>query len=132
MLDSILQKRAEPVNFEKIILSDEIITDKNQIKEAVCSHFNSWTKSNPPNDTYWEEWKSTYSPINNIQENIYNNLLTPITITELQQTIKLAPRKKATGPLGISNEALQHLPLSALTSLLNIMNNCLTQETIPD
>src|ERR1043165_9612670 len=39
MLDSILKRRVEPVNFEKIILPDKIITDKHEIKETTHLYF---------------------------------------------------------------------------------------------
>jgi hypothetical protein len=132
MLDSILKRRAEPVNFEKIIFPNKILTDKNEIKEATRLHFKNWTKENPPNNTNWKKWKSTYNPLDNIKSNIYNNLLFLISISELEQTIKEAPKRKATGPLGIANKVLQHLPSSALLLLLEIFNKCLIQECIPD
>ena len=132
MLDSILKRRAEPVSFEKIILPDKIITDKKEIKEATQLHHKNWTKHNPSSSEEWKNWESTYLPLKNIQNSIYKDLLSPITITELEQTIKTAPKGKATGPLGIANEVLQHLPPSALSYLLNILNSCLLQEIIPD
>ena len=39
MLDSILKRRAKPISFEKIILTDKIITEKHEIKEATHLYF---------------------------------------------------------------------------------------------
>ena len=106
MLDSILQRRAEPISFKKIITQNSVITDSKEIKRAVQTHFKDWTKANPPNETLWEEWEPFYSPLKDVHSSIYSDLLSPITIEELTQTIMLAPKKKAIGPFGIANEVL--------------------------
>src|SRR6185295_13745180 len=122
MLDSILQRRAKPISYEKVITADSIITNQEEIKEAVRTHFKNWTKKNPSNDALWKEWKPFYSPLQHIHNDIYNTLLSPISTTELKQTINSAPKGKATGPSRIANEVLQQLPLSAFSILLNILN----------
>ncbi|CAG8831075.1 15597_t:CDS:1, partial [Gigaspora rosea] len=72
-----------------------------------------------------EDWAEAYEPIKTIDPNIYNPLLKPIGNEELLNMIKSAPLGKATGPSGIANEALQHLPQSAINRLKNILNDCL-------
>ena len=71
-------------------------------------------------------------PLKNVQNNIYKDLLSQITAAELEQTIKEAPKGKASGPLRIANEVLQHLPSSALSYLLSIFNSCLMQQIVPN
>ena len=57
MIDSILQKKTEAVRTDKIILPDQVITDKEEIKQHVRSHFRSWTRHNPPQEDYKAEWE---------------------------------------------------------------------------
>lgn len=125
MIDSILKRRPEPVQTNKIILSDQIITDKPEVQAHIRSHFMSWTRKNPPDPNYAHEWDEAYLPLKKIDPTIFKPLTQPISLTELQETINKAPKNKATGPLAIVNEILQHLPNSALTLLLEIFNNCM-------
>ena len=132
MIDSILQKRTEVVRTDKIILPDQIITDRNEIKQHIRSHFSLWTKHNPPLEDLKAEWEETYSPIKKIDPTIYDLLSQAITLEELTDTISNAPRAKATGPNLIANEILQHLPRSALNFLLLIFNKCLELNIVPE
>jgi hypothetical protein len=94
-------------------------------------HYENWTKPNPPNWNQWKEWEEEYKPINNIQDCWYKNISDPITLKELEETIKKSPTSKATGPHGISNEMLKHLGSTGLTQLCTILNACLILNTIP-
>jgi len=132
MLDSILQRRSEPIKTDKIILPDRVITEKQEVKEHIRRHFKLWTKTNPPNINWQAEWEEIYHPIKKINPTIYEPVSEPITMEELRQTISLTPKNKATGPLPISNEILQHLPTSALDILLSIFNNSLRLNCVPD
>ena len=53
MLDSILKRKKEKVDFQKIIISEEIITEPRNIKEYIIRYFATWTKHNLPNNNYW-------------------------------------------------------------------------------
>ena len=132
MIDSILQRHTDQVNYEKIILNNEILTEPKDIKEATQQHFKNWTRENKTNKDHWHQWEYYYKPLSHIQPQIFDNLLTPIKIEDLLQTIAIAPKNKATGPLGISNEILQHLPPVAISYLLDIMNACLLLQTTPN
>ena len=132
MINSILHQQKDRISFEKIISPDSVITEPQQIKEATRAHFQNWTKSNPTDNSLWEEWKGYYAPNKKINSSTYQPLIQQITLEELNLTIKEAPKYKATGPLMISNEMLQHLPSSAISYLLCIFNACLLLEQIPN
>ena len=99
MIDSILQRYTDQVNYEKIILNNEILTEPKDIKEATQQHFKNWTRENKTNEDHWHQWEYYYEPLSHIQPQIFDNLLTPIKIEDLLQTIAIAPKNKATGPL---------------------------------
>ena len=88
-------------------------------------------KKIPPNDHLECEWKQVYEPINSIDPNIYETTTQRITMDEIADTLLLAPQNKATGPSGISNEILKHLPTKALETLLKIFNGCMELTKIP-
>ena len=106
MINSILQRQQDRISFEKIITPDSVITEPQQIKETTRIHFQNWTKSNPTDDSHWEEWEKYYTLTKKINSNTYEPLTQTITLEELHSTIREAPKHKATGPLMISNEML--------------------------
>ncbi|CAG8820103.1 31735_t:CDS:1, partial [Racocetra persica] len=61
----------------------------------------------------------------------YNTTTTKITPHKLETTIKEAPNTKATRPSKISNKMLKHLDPRAKTTILDILNNCLSLHDIP-
>ncbi|CAG8836475.1 6576_t:CDS:1, partial [Gigaspora margarita] len=58
------------------------------------------------------EWSQEYEPIQLIKIEWYNKLLDPITVTELDTTIREASTNKMTGLQNISNEILKHLTIN--------------------
>ena len=55
MIDSILKRNIQPITFDNIIISDNIITNSSKIKNYVKTHFKNWTQHNPPNLDLQEE-----------------------------------------------------------------------------
>ena len=131
MINSILKRDQDKINYDKVITADSIITDPTQIKEAVSEHFRNWTKANPTDTSCWEEWQPYYAPQKNIHPTTYEPLLEPFTLEELTTVINEAPKNKATGPNGISNELIQHIPAPSLDILLQLFNACLRLEQVP-
>ena len=125
MINSILKRDQDKINYDKVITADSIITDPTQIKEAVSEHFRNWTKANPTDTSCWKEWQPYYTPQENIHPTTYEPLLEPFTLEELTTVINEAPKNKATGPNGISNELIQHIPAPSLDILLQLFNACL-------
>ena len=52
MINSILKHNQNQVSFDKIIISDRIINNLEEIKQATKEHFNNWTKHNPTNPNF--------------------------------------------------------------------------------
>ncbi|CAG8846557.1 27072_t:CDS:2, partial [Racocetra persica] len=80
------------------------------IKDEIKNHFKEWTKENPTKNQSIED---------------------PITMKELEQGIKEALLKKATGPQAIFNEMLKHIDLYTKNKILAILNSCINLQTIP-
>ena len=103
-----------------------MITDPIQIKDCTCKHFENWTKKNLLTENLWPLWEKYYTPITNVNSEIFKDLMKNITIEELKNIIKATLYNKATGPTGISNEVICQLPNIAISVLLNLLNSCIT------
>lgn len=75
-------------------------------------------------------WHSRYSPVDHIDSSIYDDIMSPITLSELSDTLMTLLTYKATGPSEISYEFLKLLPPLELSVLLHIFNDCLLQNRI--
>ena len=69
MIDSILHRHTDHVQFQNIIMPEEVVTDPFLIQEHVKNHFENWIRSNPYNDQDWANWQDEYKPKNNILPN---------------------------------------------------------------
>ena len=124
MINSILNRHSEVVDLSRIISTDSVITDKNNIKLKVKNHFKNWTKLNPASSSLWQQWKTEYEPKENINSSWYKDILELVNLEELKQTISQAPKQKATGPTLISNEMLSYLSDKGFKAFLEIINAC--------
>src|SRR5438034_3664927 len=70
-------------------------------------------------------------PIDSIHDNIYDNLMIPISLDEWSSVIRSMPKDKAAGPSKLTYELLQHLGPSALEQTLQLANDCLVAGNIP-
>jgi len=86
------------------------------------------TKQFNPDDTLW---KPAYEPLKHIDQSIFNSTILNINITELNNTIKDLPNKKAPGLTNISYETLQALGPSAKNILLTLYNKILINREVP-
>ncbi|RIB10956.1 hypothetical protein C2G38_2204734 [Gigaspora rosea] len=131
MINSVLTRRVDKVEFYNIVKFNEVITSKRGIKEEVRTHYKSWTRYNPLNTLLWESWKKEYKPMQNISEKWYSSLIEEFHIAEVDAIIKESPLKKATGPSQILNEMLKHIGTKAKKIIIDIFNACLRLKTIP-
>ncbi|CAG8834595.1 9417_t:CDS:2 [Gigaspora margarita] len=122
MINSILQRHKALVIINSIAYENYMITDPKEIKQ---------TKYNPKNEEAWANWKKVYKSKEVISSSWYEELEKQITIKELEETIKEALTKKATGPQTILNKMIKRTNKKARSKILEIMNICLMLQTIP-
>ena len=109
-----------------------LITEPESIKQTIQNHFYNWTAPRPINfNIFNTNWTTEYTPKTNIQPNWYSNILQPILIDEVQQTISQLPNGKACGPSGISYEMFKHAGTLFLQLTTELLNQCLIQQQIP-
>lgn len=73
-----------------------------------------------------------YTPIEDIDSNIYDTLSDPPSLNKLFCTISLMPNYKASGPLIISYEILKYLGHIASSLLLILLQLYFNTANIPD
>ncbi len=116
-----------------------VVTKREEVLRDVQDHFQNWFR-NPPDvvdpaaavsDS--PVWKSIYSPSHlDINPNIYDDLMSPITDEILNDTISQLPKKKAPGVSGIPNEFFSHTDQRFRSVLSQLLSACLLHRDIPD
>ncbi|PKK63844.1 hypothetical protein RhiirC2_788327 [Rhizophagus irregularis] len=109
MLNRILERKREKIDMSGLIIREngKITIEKNQekIKAKVHNHFKEWTserKIDLDEIEYNHEWREIYTLREDIDEEIYKNLMIPITRDELDQVISGLKSNKAPGLSGIT------------------------------
>ncbi|CAG8766392.1 17265_t:CDS:1, partial [Gigaspora rosea] len=87
MIDSILSRKVDRVNWEKICTLDKVVVEEREIKRAAKQYYQLWTRKNPSNMDYWEEWSSFYEEREDIPMGVYDDLMKNIESVELDQII---------------------------------------------
>src|SRR6266498_5742275 len=109
-ISSALSRVKRFITLDRVLVTDNdsrsrLLTDSNEIKKAAVSHYQNSVPPPLPRSynisSFPDRWKSHYSPINTIDDAIYNHLLTPITLNEWLMVIRSTPLNKAAGPSSI-------------------------------
>ena len=121
MLDLLLNRKHNKIKLDRIINKNEetmeleLISEPDDVKINVNNYYQKFNLSGIDNQTendflekFNTRWQNQYTPKDNIDENIYNNLMDPPTFFEWLDIVKNLPKNKAAGPSGITNEMLQH------------------------
>jgi len=126
MINSILNRRKDPVKFDNIRTDTEVITDAPSIKLHIQQHFDQWTSYRQTNPQIYEsDWKDEYNPKLHINSNWYQKVLEEFTVNEVAEILAQLPNNKACGPSGISYEMLKHAGISFLQAITALLNRCL-------
>ncbi|RIA82885.1 hypothetical protein C1645_834677, partial [Glomus cerebriforme] len=109
-----------------------LITDPTRIKEIVNDHFQKCPGSKNANKVILPAWSSFYQPIETIDPNIYQNLMSLPSDNEWSLILSALPKDKASGPSGISNEMLIHLGPNMRSLIFDFISKCLDLADTPD
>ncbi|RIA79717.1 Endonuclease/exonuclease/phosphatase, partial [Glomus cerebriforme] len=112
--------------------NDLLITDPTRIKEIVNDHFQKCPGSKNVDKVIPSAWSSFYQPIETIDPNIYQNLMSPPSDNEWSLILSALPKDKASGPSGISNEMLIHLGPNMRSLIFDFISKCLDLADTPD
>ena len=115
MIDSILEREHKKITIDRLIVKDPenseekiLLLSDDQILKETEKHFKEITAQFPIDDNELSNyWNDEYQSKQDIDEQIYNDLLTPIGKEEQLETIKSLPNNKAGGSSNITYEIIK-------------------------
>ena len=112
-----------------------LATDPIEVKRIAAEHFRTIAgipPSHPPNlEDMKERWQIEYTPRDDIDDSIYQDLLAPPTEEEWDNMIKNLPNNKAAGNSRIPYELFKHLSEEASLYLKLLVTECFNTSEIP-
>ena len=130
MLNSILEREQHRIDINRIIVKnanneEELLLEETDILRETAKHFKKITDNIVEKDEELENyWAEEYKPREDINDEIYEDLLNPINTEEWITTIKNLPKNKAAGPSKITYDVIQRCSgkfLDILRKFYNIL-----------
>ncbi|GES99352.1 hypothetical protein GLOIN_2v1777499 [Rhizophagus clarus] len=114
MITFITEKEMAHISIEKIYKKDHnnnesLITDESEVLRETNHHFQTIVGSVNKKKPIQGRWKKQYKPLDNVNDDIYSDIMNLPSKDEWLDIIRNTPNGKAAGPSGISNEILKHL-----------------------
>jgi hypothetical protein len=110
---------------------EEIVVDSKRIKEEVVKHFQSIAGSQNKEKDIPENWKDDYQVKENIDENVYKNLMDIPKLEEIKITINNLAKEKAAGPSEITYELFKLALDDYIEKLRQLIGLIFNQQEIP-
>jgi hypothetical protein len=138
---SSLNREKRSIVLDRVLVTDtsdvpQLLVTPDDIHAAAIKHFqNIVGPSSFPFKTLNElpeRWKNRYSPIVEINSDIYLMVMAPVDDLELRAVINNSPPRKAPGPSSIPYEWFKLLSADGISYLCQLMNLCLASADIPD
>ncbi|CAB4419464.1 unnamed protein product [Rhizophagus irregularis] len=138
---SSLNREKRSIVLDRVLLTDipdcpQLLIALDNIHAAAIKHFqNVVGPSRSPFKSLNElpeRWKNRYTPISNINPDIYQLVMAPIDTSELRAVINNSPSRKAPGPSSIPYEWFKLLSTDGISYLCQLMNSCLVSADIPE
>ncbi|RIA80635.1 hypothetical protein C1645_838354 [Glomus cerebriforme] len=143
MINSILNRQPRRITLDRLIITndndtEELTLDPSKIEQYTINHFQNLgntSEETPYNSSTHHdlppEWSAIYTPKTHIQDEWYNSICNPITLTEVQDTLSSLSNNKASSPSSITYEDLKHLDLHSKQFLVEFFNMILINNTYP-
>ena len=139
MIDSILEREHKKITIDRLVVKDPknseekiLLLSDDQILKETEKHFKEITAQFPIDDNELSNyWNDEYQPKQDIDEQIYNDLLSPIGKEEWLETIKSLPNNKAGGSSNITYEIIKESCEELLELLRRFYNVLLITEFLP-
>lgn len=116
MINNVLTQWSELIILNRIVVDHEdnripnVLIHPEKIKEETASHFFKWIEDPTSDMVITPEWMDYYSPRNNIDPAIYNEILGSFTEKDIEEALKQKVRNKILDPNNIPYEILKKLP----------------------
>jgi hypothetical protein len=106
LINNVCDKEMKKIIIDHVYLEKEenIVVDGKKVKEEVVKHFQSVAGSQNKEKDIPEEWKEDYEAKENINKDIYRDLIGIPTLEEIKNSINNLAKGKAAGPSKITYE----------------------------
>ncbi|GES88005.1 hypothetical protein GLOIN_2v1814043 [Rhizophagus clarus] len=137
VIKSVMEHEVRSIVLDKVIDTDPttnvdvLLTNPKDIKRKVNDHFQHAAQSVNEPKTIPHEWSDIFEPKHDIDASIYDELMAPSSLEELEAHIHKLPLGKAAGPSRIHNEFIKHLPVSLKIALLDLINDIFIHQQFP-
>ncbi|GES86111.1 hypothetical protein GLOIN_2v1844221 [Rhizophagus clarus] len=137
VIKSVMEHEVRSIVLDKVLDTDPttnvdvLLTNPKDIKRKVNDHFQHAAQSVNEPKTIPHEWSDMFEPKHDIDASIYDELMTPSSLEELEAHIHKLPLGKAAGPSRIHNEFIKHLPVSLKIALLDLINDIFIHQQFP-
>ncbi|GES88007.1 hypothetical protein GLOIN_2v1814043 [Rhizophagus clarus] len=137
VIKSVMEHEVRSIVLDKVIDTDPttnvdvLLTNPKDIKRKVNDHFQHAAQSVNEPKTIPHEWSDIFEPKHDIDASIYDELMAPSSLEELEAHIHKLPLGKAAGPSRIHNEFIKHLPVSLKVALLDLINDIFIHQQFP-
>ncbi|PKY34288.1 hypothetical protein RhiirB3_475964, partial [Rhizophagus irregularis] len=139
MINKILERKKGKINMSSLIVREKgkitIEKDQKEIKTRVLNHYKEWTRKREidlDEIEFNHEWRDIYSPKEDVDEDIYENLMIPIRMEELESVLNNLKSNKAPGQSGISYDFWKKSKTLTRKLLLEIINDSMLEENAID
>ncbi|KAG9299499.1 hypothetical protein G9A89_020670 [Geosiphon pyriformis] len=130
MIKSVLDRLFKKVVLDHLIINDELILKPKEVKSAVNSIMEGWTRKWVAPISLPVCWSNQYGPLDYVSDNAFSNIMNVIRSDEFLLVVKRLPNRKAAGIFGIPNKLWKHRDAQILGGLLDILNVCLKLDTV--
>ena len=137
MLNSILEREIKSINIERLLIKKndtiQLILDEKEVLEETNKHFKGITDTKLVEDEELIDfWREEYTPRNDIEEHIYDNLTKNIEKEEWLETIKILSKRKAGEPFKITYDIIKELSGNVQETMRKFYNECIKTELMPN
>ena len=107
-------------------------TEAEPVLARLRAHFEAWFSARNEDLAAAPEWiQRAYLPLPHVSAEWFENLMSPVTLSELDAVRVALPRGKAPGLSGLVNELWIHAGPDCVKALQLLLNECLRREDIP-
>ena len=133
VLNKVLNRPTHKVRTDLYVTENNITIDEpNHVKECIRQHYIKWHSKRETDFELLEnsDWNEEFQPLPEIEEDLYKDIMNPITSYELTYVLKQFT-EKAPGHSKITTLQLKHLTETAKLLLLKIINTALVYQIMP-
>jgi exonuclease III len=133
LINNVCDREMKKIIIDHVYLEkeEEIVVDSKSLKEEVVKHFQSVAGSQNKEKEIPEDWKDDYQAKENINENIYKNLMDVPTLEEIRIMINNLAKGKAAGPSEITYELFKLASEEYIEKLRQLIGLIFNQQEIP-